>query len=351
MAEPVKHYPSLFHEGTIWDQFPYLLPNLVVVMFLLSSCIVGFFRLEEVHPRFRDQIDIRWTLMRRIRNVLTGNGWETHEDAYTPIRTDEIEAELPLPRESSTESPEEHGIKPRSAFTRQIKLQILSIAIQGFLKIATLTIVPVFLATLPQPDEPSSSTRGLQVVKSVLGIKGGFGLDTMSISNVLLSQAVAAIGGQILVVPAIISRHGPLHSYRVVVAILFCLYCVFPFTASWSTWTGLPSILIIMWVYAVASGLAITCSAILYVSSQMGGINTHSPAYRITNTVPSPIYLATVNGAAASLGCLARTLGPAVSGPLFRLGLQTGYVGLPFWLLGAITGLGGIVSLYLVDHI
>lgn len=265
MAEPVKHYPSLFHEGTIWDQFPYLLPNLVVVMILLSSCTVGFFRLEEVHPKFRNRVDIRWTLVRRILNVLAGKGWRTHEDAYTPIRTDEIEAELPLRRESSTESPEEHGTKPRSAFTRQIKLQILSIVIQGFLKIATLTIVPVFLATPPQPDEPSSSTRGLQVVKSVLGIKGGFGLDTMSISNVLLSQAVAAIGGQILVVPAIISRHGPLRSYRVVVVILFCLYCVFPSTASWSTWAGLPSVLIIMWVYAVASGLATTCSAILYI--------------------------------------------------------------------------------------
>lgn len=72
---------------------------------------------------------------------------------------------------------------------------------------------------------------------------------------------------------------------------------------------------------------------------------------RLTNTVPSPIYLATVNGAAASLGCLARTLGPAVSGPLFKLGLQIGYVGLPFWLLSVVTGLGGIVSLYLVDHV
>jgi hypothetical protein len=72
--------------------------------------------------------------------------------------------------------------------------------------------------------------------------------------------------------------------------------------------------------------------------------------YRVKSTVSSPIYLATGNGAAASLGCLARTLGPAVSGPLFRFGLQIGYVGLPFWLLGVIAGLGGIVSLYLVDH-
>jgi hypothetical protein len=232
-------------------------------MFLLCSCTVGFFFLEEVHPKFRDQVDIRWTLVSRIRNVLTGKGWNTDEDAYTPIGADDIEADSPPRPQSPADAPENLGAKPRSAFTKQIKLQILSIAIQGFLKIATLAIVPVFLATPPIPDKLSSSARGLEMIRLVLGIKGGFGLDTMSISNVLLSQAVAAIGGQILVVPRIIDKHGALRSYRVVVVILFCLYITLPFTANWSSWAGLPLILIILWVYAVASGLATTCSAIL----------------------------------------------------------------------------------------
>lgn len=265
MAEPVKHYPSLFHQGTIWDKFPYLLPNLVVAMFLLCSCTVGLFCLEEVHPKFRDQIDIRWTLVRQIRNLLTGKGWKIDEDEYTSVRADQIEEGLPLSPESATEAPGEPGAKPPSAFTRQIKLQILPIAIQEFLKIAILTIVPVFLATPPQPDELSSSPRGLQIIQSVLGIKGGFGLDTISISNVLISQAVAAIGGQILVVPAIISRYGPLQGYKVVVVILLYLYFVLPFTETLSSWAGLPSVLVIMWIYAVASGLATTCLAILYI--------------------------------------------------------------------------------------
>src|SRR5271156_1035580 len=65
---------------------------------------------------------------------------------------------------------------------------------------------------------------------------------------------------------------------------------------------------------------------------------------RITNTAPSPIYLSTINGAATSLGCLARTLGPAVSGMLFRLGLDVGSAGLAFWALGAVAGLGLVVS-------
>ncbi|KFY29274.1 hypothetical protein V493_02449 [Pseudogymnoascus sp. VKM F-4281 (FW-2241)] len=333
LAEPVKNYPSLFHEGTVWDKFPYLLPNLAVVVFLLSSCTLGLFCLEEVHLKFRDQVNIKWTLTRRIQNIFKGKRWNADEATYTPLREDEADSGIPLRPISTAETPEEPEVKPPSAFTRQVKLQILSNAIQGFLKISTLAIVPVFLATPPEPGQPQNSTRGLEVIKGIFRIEGGFGLDTMDTSNVLLSQAIATIGGQTLLVPAIIRRKGPLRSYRLVVVILICLYCLLPFTANWSTEAGIPTMLIILWIYTVASSLATTCSQIL-----------------IRNTVPSPIYLATVNGAAASLGCLARTLGPAVSGPLFRLGLQTGYVGLPFWLLGVVTGLGGIVSLYLVNH-
>lgn len=230
-------------------------------MFLLNSCTIGLFCLEEVHPKFRDRADIRWTLVSRIRNVLRGRGYE---GTYTSLGVNETDMELLSPA-SLTEAPEEPEAKHPSGFTRQVKLQILSIAIQGFVKVSTLAIVPVFLATPSQPDQPQNPTRGFEVVKGVLGTKGRFGLNTISTSNVLLSQAAAAIGGQILLVPAIISRHGPLHSYRVVGVILLCLYCLLPLTANWTTWAGMPTMLIILWVYAVASGLATTCSAILYV--------------------------------------------------------------------------------------
>ncbi|KFY00098.1 hypothetical protein V490_01476 [Pseudogymnoascus sp. VKM F-3557] len=332
LAEPVNNYPSLFHKGTIWDKFPYLLPNLVVVIFLLSSCTLGLFCLEEVHPKFRDQVDIRWTLVSRMRNILTGKGWKADENIYARIRADEIDPELPASPTSPAATPEEPGPKSPSPYTRQIKLQILYIAIQGFLKIATLALVPIFLETPKDSGQPQNQTRDFDVVKGTLGIKGGFGLDTISTSNVLLSQAAASIVGQIYV-PGIIKRYGMLRCYRAVVLILLCLYYLLPFTANWSTWTGMPTMLIILWVYALATGLATTCSQML-----------------ITHTLPSRDYLSEVNGRAAQVGCLARALGPAVSGQLFKLGLQIGYVGLPFWLLGAVTGLGGIVSLYLTDH-
>jgi hypothetical protein len=98
-----------------------------------------------------------------------------------------------------------------------------------------------------------------------MGIESGFGLNTMRISNVLLSQAVATIAGQILAVSAITSSQGPLSSLKMALMVLMCLYFVMPFTPDWATWAGLPTILIILWVYTVTSSLATTCSSILFV--------------------------------------------------------------------------------------
>lgn len=71
---------------------------------------------------------------------------------------------------------------------------------------------------------------------------------------------------------------------------------------------------------------------------------------RITNTSPSSQALAKINGAAASLGCLARSVGPLLTGKLFALGLREGYLQIPFWTLGAVAVLGGLEALLLKDY-
>jgi hypothetical protein len=137
----------------------------------------------------------------------------------------------------------------------QVILQILNAAISGFLKIATLAMVPIFLATPPEPLIVES--MGV-MPRSIFGIHGGFGMDTTSISNVLLVQAVAAMICQILVVPHIIDKEGPLWSYRVVVVALIILYCLLPFSANLPRWLSLPAVLVILWAYALVNGLGTT---------------------------------------------------------------------------------------------
>jgi hypothetical protein len=262
LAEPVKKYPPLFGLDTIWEQFPYLLPNLVVVVFLLASCVSGFLALQEVHPRFQGQIDLGRKVSATIQSLVRSRKWSDQKGRYASIRTEEDPIELTNVAESTVDRTQEQFSNRGSVFTKQVMLQILSSTILGFLKVATLTVIPILLAAPSQPSRSAGSeTPGM--LKSMLGMNGGYGLDTQSISNVLLTQAVAAVVSQILWVPTIIARQGPLPSYRLALFVLLFLYCTMPFAAGLPKWLAVAAILVLLWLYALVNGLGTTCSAIL----------------------------------------------------------------------------------------
>jgi hypothetical protein len=262
MAEPVKKYPSLFGPNTIWEQFPYLLPNLVVVIFLLASFVSGFLALQEVHPQFRGRIELGRKVSATIQSLVRRRKWSDQRGGYASVRTEEDPIELTNVADDTADRAQEQSSTRGSAFTKQVKLQILSSTILGFLKVATLAIIPILLATPSLPSHSAGSeTPGM--LKSILGINGGYGLDTQSISNVLLTQAVAAIVSQILWVPTIIARQGPLPSYRLALFVLLFLYCIMPFAAGLPKLLAFAAILFLLWLYALVNGLGTTCSAIL----------------------------------------------------------------------------------------
>jgi hypothetical protein len=261
LAEPVKKYPFMFGPNTIWEQFPYLLPNLVVVIFLLASCVSGFLALEEVHPQFRGRIDLGRQVFARIQSLVRRK-WSDQRGRYASISTEEGAIELTYIADPAGEHAQLQSLDRRFAFTKQVMLQILSSTILGFLKIATLAIIPILLATPSQSSNPAGAEKP-GTLESILGTNGGYGLDTQSISNVLLTQAVAAIASQMLWVPTIIARQGPLPGYRLALFVLLCLYCMMPFAAGLPNWLALPALLVMLWIYALMNGLSTTCSAIL----------------------------------------------------------------------------------------
>jgi hypothetical protein len=44
-------------------------------------------------------------------------------------------------------------------------------------------------------------------------------------------------------------------------------------------------------------------------------------------------------------------VGPLLTGKLFGIGLKIGYVGIAFWVLAAVSVMGGLESWLLRDHI
>lgn len=57
LARPCISYPELFAKGTIWDRFPYLLPNLFSAATVFIGVIVGLLFLEETHALKKDDRD------------------------------------------------------------------------------------------------------------------------------------------------------------------------------------------------------------------------------------------------------------------------------------------------------
>lgn len=50
LAQPVEHYPQYFAPNTIFDKYPFLLPNLVCAGVVVFGVIVGLLFLKETHP-------------------------------------------------------------------------------------------------------------------------------------------------------------------------------------------------------------------------------------------------------------------------------------------------------------
>ena len=71
LAQPCKSFPALFSRGTIFDRFPFLLPNLVCAVILAFGVLFGVLFLEETHEERKGRrdfgIETRKWLVRRLR--------------------------------------------------------------------------------------------------------------------------------------------------------------------------------------------------------------------------------------------------------------------------------------------
>lgn len=57
LAKPVENLPAIFKPGTIWERFPYLLPNLFSSICVFVGLVIGVLFLEETHAEKRLQRD------------------------------------------------------------------------------------------------------------------------------------------------------------------------------------------------------------------------------------------------------------------------------------------------------
>lgn len=151
LAQPCDNYPWLFQRGTIFDQFPFLLPNLVCVLVLGLGITIGILFLEETHPEKKLHRDRGLEFGRWIVRTSRGIFVKPVEKSAEVNFSDEFENDDPppvyrskenSPRLSSVKGPhliaqgddleqqsESKGCGVQKAFTKQVILNIIAYGI------------------------------------------------------------------------------------------------------------------------------------------------------------------------------------------------------------------------------
>lgn len=158
LAQPSQNFPAFFPRGTLFDRYPFLLPNLVCAVVLAFGVLIGILFLEETHAeqKYRGDLGLetgRWLLNRfnnRPATACAGKASQVQIDDYQMLaedepppgyRTTEGSPHLPSSRSQSPGATQAslkfssgrvlsnapRGVK--KAFTRQVILNIVGFGI------------------------------------------------------------------------------------------------------------------------------------------------------------------------------------------------------------------------------
>ncbi|KAG5921463.1 hypothetical protein E4U53_003796 [Claviceps sorghi] len=353
LARPCISYPDLFPRGTIWDRYPYLLPNLFSAVTVFFGVVVGFLFLEETHSSKKQQRDVGRELGERVlcfvhnmpicrgltrrnaekesllaHNRPTGYGSTPTEGMWA---SDMSESEQTLPAYQSRENSPSWtpaavtgpGVRKSEQemviFTKPVIMNIMSYGILAFHTMSFDQLFPIFLST----GEP----KGGRHVELPFKFVDGFGLDTKTIGAIMSVQGLYSLLSNFVIVAPVTQRVGSLRLFRLLAFTYFALYLVTPYLVLLPHNLRMPAIyVLVVWKCTYAT-MAYPNNAIL-----------------LANAAPSKEVLGTINGIAASAASLCRALGPTISGLLYSLGLQTGYSGLAWWFSGLVTVAGAYLS-------
>ncbi|KAF9881826.1 MFS multidrug transporter [Colletotrichum karsti] len=346
LAEPCVNFPSMFPRESIWDRFPYLLPNLFSAITVFFGVVIGLLFLEETHAERKKRADPGVELGKRILSWLSLTSCQSparkaekqallDDDELPGYRSTEnspqlvgSSSEIPEPTESldlSAAAAEEVERAPvqTKIFTKPVVLNIICYGILAFHTMTFDQLFPVFLSTAP-PAHPD--------IHLPFKFVDGFNMGSQQIGIILSVQGFYSMVSTVFIFPMVVRRLGPLRLFRMLAVSYFMLYLLTPYLVL------LPDNLRMVGIYIMVIWKC-TFSTMAYPSN----------AILLTNSAPSLLSLGTINGVAASTASLCRALGPTVSGFLYSLGLRTGYSGLAWWTSGAITIIGAILSMYATE--
>ncbi|KAI8628402.1 MFS general substrate transporter [Xylariaceae sp. FL1651] len=343
LAEPVVNLPGLFGpngilnlsrnpNGVAWAlEYPYALPALLNAFFLGTSLMLAVMGLKETLPSKEEHSDwglqagaAAWRLISRLWN----RGREFHK--YGIMESSEDAALLndsqPGPEKTETSPTTAKSLEMpfRKIWTRKVISALVSFGLLPLHNSAFMHIFPVYLSSPPADNSEAT----------FFAFSGGLGLRSATIGIWLSTFGVGGILLQLFIYPRLQKRIGTRGVFRIALFLFPVTYVAAPYL----------SLLVgdhdARWVFL---GL-IVCAQIMARTMAIP-----STVILLTEAAPAKTVLGTIHGAGNMLASLARTVGPAVGGYVFALGMEEGVIGLVWWLYLVGVALCALAWSYITD--
>lgn len=331
-----------FFKGTLFERYPFLLPNLVCACIVVLSLIVGFLFLEETHQdRKYDQdygceagqwilgkLCTRDTVLRdkdasldEMRRMLQDDN--TNPPAYRSTDSSptlcSTRTSLSEPCAFSLDKDLSPAPTVQQAFTKQVCLNVLCYGILAFHTISLEQLLPILMSR----PVPAPTGHRLPFFFS-----GGFGWSTQTNGGFLATQGFLQMLAQILLFPWLSKKVGSLRTFWIAMALYPLLYLLAPYLVLLPPVLRVPGLMLLLVAKVTFQSLSYPSLAII-----------------LTNSSPSKRVLGTLNGVAMSTASICRGFGPTLSGALDSVGDMIGMTGLAWWAIAAVALLGWLPGL------
>lgn len=325
-ADPSAAWPHLFPKGSLFDTFPYLLPNLLCAALLALSIALGFLLLEETHPDMQPRVSLpadtymsEETPLIETSDAMKRPAVDLRSETYGTIQmSDESEAEV---------AQEKTGME--AIWTKPIIGLVIALCIFTYHSMTYDHLMPIFFE-----DErvPTGMAVDKIMAASPFFSPGGLGLSVRSVGMIMAVNGVIALFVQAVIFPIAAERVGVYKLFLIVTVLHPIAYVVVP------TLLFVPETLLFTSIYiclAIRNTLSITLYPLLLIL--------------LKEATPSSKALGRVNGLAASAGAACRMMAPPIAGYLYTFGSKIDCTGLA-WYASAIVAVVGAVQCFMVPR-
>lgn len=326
-ADPHTEWPNIFPTGSLFERFPYLLPNLICAALLLVSVVMGFLLLEETHPDMQPRILLpadtyvsEETPLLGTSDAMKRPAVDVRDGTYGSVRgLNEETARLLKTSEKET--------WPMKVWNKRVIGLIIALSIFTYHSMTFDHLLPITLQ-----DKKVSALIGQDVGVFPFYSPGGLGLSVRAVGMIMAVNGVIALIVQAVIFPIAAERVGVYKLFLSVTVLHPIIYFLMPFLLVVPDSLVYPTIYLCLTVRNILSIILYPLLLIL-----------------IKEASPAPSALGKINGLAASAGAACRMIAPPVAGFLYAYGRKMDCTAIA-WYGSVIVAIFGAVQCFSVPR-